>query len=118
MSERMTDEQLRDLRDCNPANPFIAPMAAELLALRAALKKARESHAEDRRLWTADMRAIKAQRTIPRALMQEATEALEKFAPPTFATLRTRMAEWLEAPPRCGEGRLNPNDVKGAIGPK
>jgi hypothetical protein len=37
MSERMTDEQLRDLRDCNPANPFIAPMAAELLALRARL---------------------------------------------------------------------------------
>ena len=37
MSERLTDEQLRDLRDCNPPNPFIAPMAAELLALRARL---------------------------------------------------------------------------------
>jgi hypothetical protein len=34
----LTNEQLHDLRDCNPANPFIATMAAELLALRDDLK--------------------------------------------------------------------------------
>jgi hypothetical protein len=46
MSEKLTDEQLRDLRDCNPANPFISPMAAELLALRAERAKPTQSDEE------------------------------------------------------------------------